>query len=145
MADFITEHITDNIREIEGAVNKLVAVARAYQRPVDLILTRQALADLIERNPGETVTQLVLREVADHFGIEVRELLGKGRSRPVSSARHLAMYLLKISGNGTYAAVGRDFGVAHTNVVYACEQAKKQIATHPDIATFVSDLEGRLT
>ncbi len=144
VVDFVADRIVDNIRELEGAVNKLAAIARAYHRSVDLTLARQALADLIERVPGETVTQLVLREVADHVGIELRELVGKGRSKPVSTARHLAMYLLKVSGNGTYAAVGKEFGVGHTNVVYACEQAKKSLVTNQTTAAFVDDLLARL-
>jgi chromosomal replication initiator protein len=138
--EYVGEHIIDNIRELEGAVNKLVSYARSFQREVDLVLARQALADLIERNPGETLTQLVLREVADHYGVNVKDLLGKGRAGPLSTARHVAMYVLKLATGGSYAAVGREFGAGHTNVIYACDQVKKYRTQDKPLDDFLADL-----
>ena len=138
--DYVIQHITDNIRELEGAVNKLVSYARSYRCEVDQALARQALADLIERNPGETLTQLVLREVADHYGLDVKDLLGKGRAGPLSTARHVAMYVLKLATGGSYAAVGREFAVGHTNVIYACDQVKKYRSQERALDDFLTDL-----
>lgn len=140
VVDYVVEHITDNVRELEGAVNKLVSYARSFRRDVDLALARQALADLIERNPGETLTQLVLREVADHYGVDVRDLLGKGRAGPLSTARHVAMYVMKLATGGSYAAVGREFDAGHTNVIYACAQVKKYRAQEKPLDEFLVDL-----
>ncbi len=137
---YVVEHITDNIRELEGAVNKLVSYARSFQRDVDQALARQALADLIERNPGESLTQLVLREVADHYGLDVKDLLGKGRAGPLSTARHVAMYVLKLATGGSYAAVGREFAAGHTNVIYACDQVKKYRVQDKALDDFLTDL-----
>ncbi len=137
---YVIEHITDNMRELEGAVNKLVSYARSFNREVDPVLARQALADLIERNPGESLTQLVLREVADHYGVTVKDLLGKGRAGPLSTARHVAMYVLKLATGGSYAAVGREFSAGHTNVIYACDQVKKYRAHDVPLDDFLTDL-----
>ena len=140
VVDYVVEHITDNVRELEGAVNKLVSYARSFRRDIDPALARQALADLIERNPGETLTQLVLREVADHYGVDIKELLGKGRSGPLSTARHVAMYVMKLATGGSYAAVGREFDAGHTNVIYACAQVKKYRAYEKPLDDFLIDL-----
>lgn len=140
VVDYVVEHITDNVRELEGAVNKLVSYARSFRRDIDPALARQALADLIERNPGETLTQLVLREVADHYGVNVKELLGKGRSGPLSTARHVAMYVMKLATGGSYAAVGREFDAGHTNVIYACAQVKKYRVHEKPLDDFLIDL-----
>ena len=137
---YVIEHITDNMRELEGAVNKLVSYARSFQRDVDQALARQALVDLIERNPGESLTQLVLREVADHYGVDVKDVLGKGRAGPLSTARHVAMYVLKLATGGSYAAVGREFGAGHTNVIYACDQVKKYRVQDKALDDFLTDL-----
>lgn len=138
--DYVVDHITDNMRELEGAVNKLVSYARSFQRDIDQPLARQALADLIERNPGENLTQMVLREVADHYGVDVKELLGKGRAGPLSTARHVAMYVLKLATGGSYAAVGREFSAGHTNVIYACDQVKKYRTQEKPLDEFLTDL-----
>lgn len=138
--DYVVDHITDNMRELEGAVNKLVSYARSFQRDIDPSLARQALADLIERNPGENLTQMVLREVADHYGVDVKELLGKGRAGPLSTARHVAMYVLKLATGGSYAAVGREFSAGHTNVIYACDQVKKYRTQEKPLDEFLTDL-----
>ena len=140
VVDYVVEHITDNVRELEGAVNKLVSYARSFRRDIDPALARQALADLIERNPGETLTQLVLREVADHYGVDIKELLGKGRSGPLSTARHVAMYVMKLATGGSYAAVGREFDAGHTNVIYACAQVKKYRVYDKPLDDFLIDL-----
>ena len=140
VVDYVVEHITDNVRELEGAVNKLVSYARSFRRDIDPALARQALADLIERNPGETLTQLVLREVADHYGVDIKELLGKGRSGPLSTARHVAMYVMKLATGGSYAAVGREFDAGHTNVIYACAQVKKYRVHEKPLDDFLIDL-----
>lgn len=137
---YVIEHIIDNMRELEGAVNKLVSYSRSFHREVDHLLARQALADLIERNPGESLTQLVLREVADHYGVNVKDLLGKGRAGPLSTARHVAMYVLKLATGGSYAAVGREFTAGHTNVIYACEQVKKYRVQDKALDDFLTDL-----
>ena len=140
VVDYVVEHITDNVRELEGAVNKLVSYARSFRRDIDPALARQALADLIERNPGETLTQLVLCEVADHYGVDLKELLGKGRSGPLSTARHVAMYVMKLATGGSYAAVGREFDAGHTNVIYACAQVKKYRVYDKPLDDFLIDL-----
>ena len=139
--EFIADHITDNMRELEGAANKVVAYARSFDRGIDLELARQALSDIIARDANEPRLKVILRAVADYFDLSVEDVLGKSRSGPRSTARHIAMYVLKASGSDTYAAVGNAFGIkSHSSVAYACEQVARHRATNPDIERFVVDL-----
>lgn len=141
VADFVADHITDNVRELEGAVNKIVAFANSFGRRVDLQLVRQALADLIVRDASESRLKMILRTVADYFDLSVEDILGRGRGGSRSTARHIAMYVLKASGSDTYAAVGQAFGVkSHSSVAYACEQVARYRACDSELDRFVEDL-----
>jgi len=139
--DFVAEQISDNMRELEGAVNKLIAYAASFDRQIDLALARQALADAITRDAAEPRLKVILRAVADYFDLSVEDILGKSRSGPRSTARHIAMYVLKSSGSDTYASVGQAFGIkSHSSVAYACEQVNRYRACDQAIDRFVTDL-----
>jgi chromosomal replication initiator protein len=141
VVDYIADHITDNIRELEGAVNKLIYMARSYRRQPDLALVRQALSDLVVRDGEEPRLKVILRAVADYYDLRVEEILGKSRSGPRSIARHIAMYVYKASGADTYAAVGQAFGNrSHSAVAYACEQVAKYRTEQENLDRFIEEL-----
>lgn len=141
VVQFVADHITDNVRELEGAVNKLALYSSSFSRQVDLSLARQALADIIGRDASEPRFKVILRLVADYFDLSIEDILGKGRSGYRSTARHIAMYIHKHASNETYAGVGDAFGVkSHSSVAYACEQVAKYRAQDSDIDAFIDDL-----
>ncbi|MCK6489969.1 MAG: chromosomal replication initiator protein DnaA [Planctomycetes bacterium] len=140
VVSFVVDHFTDNIRELEGAVNKLSQFARSFQRRVDLAAARQALADLVGRGGEESVQDMVLREVGDRFGIAPRELVGRKRTGSIPHARHVAMYLLKLAGDEGYERVGRVFGIGHTGVIYACKEVTRRRAEDSELDRFVTDV-----
>jgi chromosomal replication initiator protein len=138
---YVVDHITDNIREIEGAVNKLAAYSQSFQRKIDLALARQALGDVIDRSSGEPRAKMIMREVADYFELTVDDLVGRNRSGPRATARHVAMYVLKSASADTYAAIGNAFGVkSHSSVAYGCEQVAKYRAQDSALDGFIIDL-----
>ncbi|MFW5829280.1 MAG: chromosomal replication initiator protein DnaA [Planctomycetota bacterium] len=141
VVDYIADHITDNIRELEGAVNKLIYMSRSYRRQPDLALVRQALSDLVVRDGEEPRLKVILRSVADYYDLRVEDILGKSRSGPRSVARHIAMYVYKASGAETYAAVGQAFGGrSHSAVAYACEQVAKYRGEDADLDRYIEEL-----
>lgn len=141
VVEYVADHIKDNVRELEGAVNKLVQFARSFQRRIDLAAARQALADMLDRNAGETQTQMILREVAARFELAVEELTGKNRAGARATARHVAMYVIKNAGSLTYSAVGEVFGMAsHTSVAYACAQVAQYRTSDHALDKFIADL-----
>ncbi len=144
VAEWMSNQFVDNIRELEGAVNKLSATARSFSRSVDLPFAKESLRDLLQRADGVDLAEVVLREVADRFGVEASEVLGRGRAGPVCSARHVAMYVLRMASGGTYATVGRSVGKGHPAVVYACGQAREMCQVDPNLQTFIDELLDRL-
>lgn len=145
VTDYIVEHITDNIRELEGAVNKLVAFSQSFQRRIDLTLARQALADVIDCSSGEPRAKLIMRAVADHFELTVDDLVGRSRSGARATARHVAMYVMKSASADTYGAIGQAFGVkSHSSVAYGCEQVAKYRAQDQVLDGFIIDLMMRV-
>ncbi|KUF15083.1 chromosomal replication initiator protein DnaA [Streptomyces silvensis] len=94
--EFIAAHTSRNIRELEGALNRVTAYARLNRAPVDLELAATVLKDLVpDRGPsrGERVGELIATATADHFGMELGELRSRNRSRALVTARQIAMYL----------------------------------------------------
>ena len=141
VVEYVAEHITASIRELEGAVNKLAAWAHSFQRRVDLSAARQAVADSIGRGARETPEAMVLREVAGHYRLQPSDLTGRNRAGERSLARHVAMYVLKSASSETYAQVGRRFGVnSHSSVAYACEQVAQYRAQDAALDAFIGDL-----
>ncbi len=142
---YVVDHITDNIRELEGAVNKLVAFGASFQRKIDLALARQSLADVIDRGAGEPRAKMIMREVADYFELTVDDLVGKNRSGLRATARHVAMYVMKSASADTYSAIGQAFAVkSHSSVAYACEQVAKYRAHDHALDRFIIDLVMRV-
>ena len=145
IVEYVVARITDNVRELEGAVNKLVQFAKSFKRPIDLNAARQALADMIDAAAGETNRDMILREVAAYFQIPVAEVVGRNRAGPRATARHVAMYVLKTATADTYSAIGQVFGVtSHSTVTYGCEQVAKYRANDAKLDHFIEDLLLRL-
>ena len=141
VVDYIADNITENVRELEGAVNKITACAHSFDRKIDLTLVRQALADVVGREGEEPQLRVILRAVADYFDLSVEDIMGKGRAEPRPLARHIAMYVYKMSGSETYAAVGHVFGGKnHNSVAYACQKVVERRSVDADLDRFVSDL-----
>jgi chromosomal replication initiator protein len=142
--DFVVDRFTDNMRQLEGAVHRLDAVARSLgRRGIDLSAARGSLADLLT-GAAASPEDLVLTEVCARFQVEPRMVRGRGRSRPVSTARHVALYVLKMAASDTYAAVGRSLGLrSHASVVAACERVAQLRAQDPDLDAFIEDLAWR--
>lgn len=139
--DYIADNITENVRELEGAVNKITACAHSFDRKIDMTLIRQALADVVGRDGEEPQLRVILRAVADYFDLSVEDIMGKGRAEPRPLARHIAMYVYKMSGSETYASVGNVFGGKnHNSVTYACQKVVERRSVDPDLDRFVSDL-----
>jgi chromosomal replication initiator protein len=142
---WVAEHITDNVRELEGAVNKLVAHSASFRRSIDMTLARQALGDVIDRARGEPKAQMIMRAVADRYEVSVNDLVGSSRSQRSTAARHVAMYVLKNTSAETYFAIAKVFAQKnHSNVVYACEKVAQLRVADADLDRFIADLIQRV-
>jgi chromosomal replication initiator protein len=121
--EFLAQRINSNIRELEGALNRVVAHATLTGRPIDVDFARTALKDLIRANDRRITIDEIQRRVADHFKIRLADLLSARRSRDVARPRQLAMYLAKRLTPRSLPEIGRKFGGRdHTTVMHAIKR-----------------------
>jgi chromosomal replication initiator protein len=118
----IARQVQSNIRELEGALNRVLAFADLSGQVVSQALVNIALADLLPQRSA-IAPQQVVSAVANVFGISTERLLGRDRSREVALPRQVAMYLLREEGNSSLPQIGEVLGGRdHTTVMYACDK-----------------------
>jgi chromosomal replication initiator protein len=118
----IARRVQSNIRELEGALTRVMAFANLSNLPLTVGLVDSALADLLPRR-NEVQAADVIRTVSDVFGVTVERILGRDRSREVVLPRQIAMYLLREVANTSLPQIGEALGGRdHTTVMYACDK-----------------------
>jgi len=141
--DFITRNIVSNIRDLEGALNKVTAYAKLTNAKITLDLAEQALKDLLtpEEKPDVTVP-LIQQIVAAHFGLTTMDLSGRKRTQSIVLPRQIAMYLSRKLLDVSLPDVGKHFGGRdHSTVIHSCEKIANEIETDTKLRTIVNDLE----
>lgn len=108
---YIANNITSNIRELEGALTKVVALGRLNKKEVDLPLAEEALKDLISPNHAQVVTpEVILGMVADHYGCKTSDILSNKRLKEIIIPRHMVMYLCRQMTDSTLQSIGKFLG-----------------------------------
>ena len=127
--EIIARRVQSNIRELEGALNRVLAFSDLSGLPLSMELTESALADLLPRT-GSLTIEHIIRAVANHFGIEEERLLGKQRMREVALPRQVAMYLIRKETSASLPQIGKALGGRdHTTIMYGCEKISDRLET----------------
>jgi chromosomal replication initiator protein len=120
VAFYIAKHLRSNVRELEGALKKVLAYASFHGRKIDLELSKEALKDLIGAVNRQITVENIQKTVADYFKIKVADLFSKKRSRQIARPRQIAMWLAKNLTSQSYPSIGDAFGGRdHTTVLHA--------------------------
>jgi chromosomal replication initiator protein len=140
--EFIATNITDNIRELEGALTRVTAYANLYQRELGVSMAEQVLSDILGDTASRSVSpSLILDKVAQRYGFTVEEITGKSRRRPLVTARQVAMYVIRELTDLSYPAIAREFGGRdHTTVIHAVEKIGKEMKERRQLYDQVTDL-----
>jgi chromosomal replication initiator protein len=142
---FLAENIRSNIRELEGAVNKVAGMAHIYQRDVDLDMAREALRDLIPPTAHRVSVDNIIRTVAEHYGVPVRDLMGKRRTKSIAYPRQVCMFLARRLTSHSLEEIGGYFGGRdHTTVMYAFDKIRRELQEKPDVSQTIEHLITRL-
>jgi len=121
IAFFIAKHIRSNVRELEGALKKVLAFARFSNRELSLDLAKEALRDILNLNSRQVSVEGIQKTVAEYFKIKVGDMHSKKRSRNVARPRQVAMALAKDLTQMSLPEIGEAFGNRdHTTVLHAC-------------------------
>lgn len=124
VSEFIATNITTNIRELEGALNKVTAFANLNQEPMTEALSERILRDFIaDRQPRPITVPMILSATSEQFSFSVEDLTGKSRRRPLVIARQIAMYVSRELTDLSFPMIAREFGGRdHTTVMHACDK-----------------------
>ncbi|MBL4603499.1 MAG: chromosomal replication initiator protein DnaA [Emcibacteraceae bacterium] len=121
--EFLARRISSNVRELEGAFNRMVAHSTLIGRPITLDMTKEVLQDLLRANDRRVTVDEIQRRVADYFNIKLADILSARRARQVARPRQVAMYLCKHLTSKSLPAIGRNFGGRdHTTVMHAVKR-----------------------
>jgi chromosomal replication initiator protein len=122
--EFIATGVTNNIRELEGALIRVSAYASLTGETLSLDLAQRVLADLLsDREPLPITPALILQKTCELFGFTLDEIQGKSRRRPLVTARQISMYVFRENTDLSYPAIAREFGGRdHTTVIHAVEK-----------------------
>ena len=144
---YIAQQAQSNIRELEGALTRVVAYARAIGRPITVELAAEALKDLLPAQHRQPISIAAIQQcVARYFGLRTADLLSKSRSRDVAFPRQIAMYLARTLTDASLPAIGEEFGGRdHTTVLHAYEKIKSQLATDPSLAATLKELQAQIS
>ncbi len=128
---YIANKIPSNIRQLEGALNKLNAyITLTNQREVDITLAKQILKDFIPIEEKEISIQLIQKHTAEYFNLKPGILLSKKRTKNIVTARHIAMFLSRELTDYSLPMIGDFFGGKdHTTVIHSCNKIKEQLKT----------------
>jgi len=124
--EFLARRISSNVRELEGAFNRMVAHSTLIGRPITLEMTQEVLQDLLRANDRRVTVDEIQRQVADYFNIKLSDLLSARRARQVARPRQVAMYLSKQLTSKSLPSIGRKFGGRdHTTVMHAVKRIEE--------------------
>lgn len=137
--EFLAHKITTNVRELEGALNRLVAYANLVGRPVTLETAQDVLHDVLRAQDRRVTIDEIQKRVAEHFNMKLSDMHSPRRSRGVARPRQVAMYLAKQLTTRSLPEIGRKFGGRdHTTVMHAVKKVEELRQTD---ANFAEDVE----
>lgn len=139
VAQFLAGKITANIRELEGALNRLAVHADISGKPITMDMTQDALGDVLRSYERRVTIDEIQRKVAEHYGLKLADMYSVRRSRNVARPRQVAMYLCKKLTPRSLPEIGRKFGGRdHTTVMHAVRKIEELIANDPSFADDVN-------
>ncbi|KGJ98783.1 chromosomal replication initiator protein DnaA [Thalassotalea sp. ND16A] len=141
VAFFIAKRLRSNVRELEGALNRVIANANFTGRPITIDFVREALRDLLALQDKLVTIDNIQRTVAEYYKIKIADILSKRRNRSVARPRQIAMALAKELTNHSLPEIGDAFGGRdHTTVLHACRKVKTLREETHDIKEDYSNL-----
>lgn len=134
VAFFIAKQVRSNVRELEGALKRVIAFSRFHEKNITLELVKEALRDLIASTSRIVSIENIQKTVADYYKIKVADMFSKKRTRNLARPRQVAMALAKELTNQSLPEIGESFGGRdHTTVIHACRKVAELRETEADI------------
>ena len=142
VAQFLAQQVDTNIRELEGALNRLKAVSSLNNMPITIDLAQQAFNLFCKQTKKEVTTDKIQDVVATYYRVSSHDLLGKRRTSNIATARHVAMFLCRNILGRSYLEIGAIFGGRdHSTVIHACKTIEDKSSTDSKLAQELEDIK----
>ncbi len=143
--EFLASRITSNVRELEGAMNRIVHQASLVQKPISIDMAQEVLKDLLRANDRRVTIEEIQKAVVEHYSIRMADMTSARRSRAIARPRQMAMYLAKQLTPRSLPEIGKRFGGRdHTTVMHAVRQIERLTAEDRTIADDLEALKRKL-
>ncbi len=144
---FIADKIASNIRELEGALNRVIAYSTLTENEMTIDLSTEALKDILSANKARIINCTAIQDaVARYFDIRPDEFKSKRRTRDVAYPRQIAMYLCRDMTDMSLPKIGSEFGGRdHTTVIHACDKIRAEIDSNSEIRRTINELKRNLS
>jgi chromosomal replication initiator protein len=147
VAFFIAKRIRSNVRELEGALKRVIANSRFTGQPITVDFTKEALRDLLNLQARLVTLENIQKTVADYYKLRVADMISQRRSRSVARPRQIAMCLAKDLTQHSLPEIGDAFGGRdHTTVLHACRKVRELVEsdsrTREDYSNLLRTLNG---
>ncbi len=143
--EFIATNVTDNVREIEGCIVKLLAAHSLDNRDIDLAFTKSTLKDIIRTASRQLTLETIEKAVCSYFSITPNDLKGKSKKKEIAIGRQTAMYLSKILTDYSLKTIGLHFGGRdHSTVIHAYNTIRDKVKTSTEVRDHIEELKKRI-
>lgn len=144
---FIAKTVISNIRELEGALNRILAFSSLTNKPITVELANEALKDLISKDKPKVITAEYIQEtVANYFHLKPEELQSSKRTRNIAYPRQIAMYLCRKLTDLSLPKIGEKFGGRdHTTIIHGFEKISRELQTDIELTQVLNELEAKIT
>lgn len=145
VVDYIAENVTENIRDIEGVINAMLAYSIVYDRNVDMELAKRVVARAVKPERGPVSINEIVGLVSEYYGIPIKDICSKSRRQPVAQARQVSMYLAQKHTGLSYSKVGAEIGKRdHSTVLHSCNVIERRISSDKAFRREMENIEASL-
>lgn len=142
---YISDSIKSNIRELEGALTRIISYSKLTGKVLTLPLAEEALSSIIEKEGVVRITSKSINEtVSKYYGIDIEDIKGKRKTQDVADARQICMYLCRKLTDMSFVVIGKEYNRHYTTVIYAVDSVEKQIKTNKEISSAVEIMTKQL-
>ena len=143
--NFIASNVTENVRDVEGIVASLLAYSTAFNRMIDLPLTKQVVSRVVKLEKKQVSVESIQDVVCKYYNLELAAIQTNSRKREIVQARQVTMYLAKKYTDSSFSHIGKIVGKRdHATVLHACKTVRDQIETNKSFRSSVEEIEALL-
>ncbi len=143
---YITDNISSNIRELEGAYNKLIALSRISSDEISLEMAKNSLKDIINPNKTKVITyEIIMEEVSKHYNVSLNDIISNKKNKEIATARQIVMYLCEKLTEDTKTNIGKKMNRDHATVIHNINKVKESIENDPTFEKNIDSLIKTIT